>query len=163
MIDIQPLKSWDPATSTSYPILQVYSCMDQLKTHFPQTAEIIEHHAVAAMNEWFTSGGSDIRLVYKGALPASNQACTDFSPRPVGDPGPVPPGSVVITAVPEFRQRFPFGGGPMCLPTLTQIWSRPRSYPSLMGDMIYAARIIFARGETCSTGSLTPYPWSSSI
>lgn len=149
-----PLPSWDPLTSNSYPIIRVYLCISQLNTQFPNSAWIIERHAIAAMNEWFTHGGSDIRLVYKGSLSASHAACTDMRP----GREPMSSGSIVITAVTELRHTF-FPN--ICYPTSTQVWSRPRSAPYSSGDMIYAARIILASGESCSQRNWNAYPWPS--
>jgi hypothetical protein len=156
-----PARGWDPAAARGYPILRVYACTSELGAQLGVDTDFAQAEVVNATNEWFTGGGADIRLAYFGTLPAGHPACTDFGRRRAGDPGPVPPGWIVVTAQPSMQRCGSFLGPCVCVPSDTQIWTR-RPPLTLGPAQIYAARVVLARGDGCMGPSATLYPWTTS-
>lgn len=153
-----PARGWD-MTVTYDPIIPVYLCPTEVGSALGVDVDRFENNLVEATNTWFSEGGSHVRLAYFGRLPAGHLACTSFPQfTVVGDPGPVPEGSIVVTArIATPVCTSPFGGTCTCEPSMTQLWThRP---PLFLGpDPIRAARIVIAR-EDCTSGAPVQYPW----
>src|SRR5205823_2516000 len=73
--------AWSSAYSPSFPVVHVDSCPNQFARFFTQPWWSIANNARAAMNEWFVSGGVDLRMRWTGALAATDTRCLDTGAR----------------------------------------------------------------------------------
>jgi hypothetical protein len=131
---------WSPTTSASYPVVPAVSCPNQFALNFSQPWPVIRRQALSAANEWFTSGGADLRIRVRGDLPDTDPRCQTS-----GAAGPNL-GEIVITAEPN-------NGGGQCFLATTFWW--------LNGSSVARAKVIMHSGTACS-GSYQPYPWAAS-
>jgi hypothetical protein len=130
---------WDGSTSSLYPVVPAVACPNQFALNFTQPWAAIRRQALAAANEWFTSGGADLRVRLRGDLPASDARCQTTNAA-----GPNS-GEIVVTAEPN-------NGGGQCFLATTFWWTN--------GSSIERAKVIMHSGTACS-GTYQAYPWAT--
>jgi len=130
---------WDPTTSSGYPVIPARACPNQYATFFSTPWDPIRRQFLSAANEWFTSGGADVRVRLQGDLAASDPRCSNTS---AANPNP---GEILVTAEKN-------NGGGMCFLATTFWWTN--------GARIERAKVIMHSGTAC-TGTYQAYPWSN--
>jgi hypothetical protein len=130
---------WDATTSATYPVIRAYACPNRFTQFFTQPWGAIRGQALAAANEWFTSGGVDVRIRLAGDLAATDPRCAD---------GPQLPNSGEILYTAEANN-----GAGHCFLATTFWWKDSNS-------RITRSKVILHSGTACG-GTYQPYAWAT--
>ncbi|WP_224362376.1 matrixin family metalloprotease [Hyalangium versicolor] len=124
------------------PVVRAYACPNLFAQNFPNHPWAnIRNHLLAALNEWFVTGGVDLRVRLGTDLAASDARCVQWSGQPLD-------GEILVTS-----EQYHGGGACNAATTFTAFnGSQP----------IIRAKLIMHSGTICNGGVYSPYSWAQS-
>lgn len=132
--------SFNRHSKWSKPVVKAYTCPDKYATYFGAYPwATIRRQLLAAANEWFVTGGADLRVRVMGDLASTDARCTEGSGWPND-------GEILVTA-----ERNNGAGNCWLATTLSS---------NTNGD-IRGAKVILHSGTVCNGGVYTPYTWAT--